>query len=194
MGETYAGAGVDIAAGEAAVQRIKDKVRSTYRPEVLGDIGGFGGLFTALDLGNAGDVTLITEEDHFLFTPMLYEYLSGEVEGWHIAPKYQELLDEKIDHAVRQSRHRERADLLCLVIHRIALVDVGRHRLGFHALQLLFRNAFRYELVDFAPQRVITSAGIIKKSRAQIAGTRTRLVKQNFDLPPAFRRHVFVVS
>jgi phosphoribosylformylglycinamidine cyclo-ligase len=45
MGETYRGAGVDIAAGEAAVGRIKDKVRSTYRPEVLGDIGGFGGLF-----------------------------------------------------------------------------------------------------------------------------------------------------
>jgi phosphoribosylformylglycinamidine cyclo-ligase len=44
MGETYRGAGVDIAAGEAAVERIKDKVRSTYRPEVLGDIGGFGGL------------------------------------------------------------------------------------------------------------------------------------------------------
>jgi phosphoribosylformylglycinamidine cyclo-ligase len=44
MGETYRGAGVDIAAGEAAVARIKDKVRSTYRPEVLGDIGGFGGL------------------------------------------------------------------------------------------------------------------------------------------------------
>jgi phosphoribosylformylglycinamidine cyclo-ligase len=44
MGETYRAAGVDIAAGEAAVDRIKDKVRSTYRPEVLGDIGGFGGL------------------------------------------------------------------------------------------------------------------------------------------------------
>jgi phosphoribosylformylglycinamidine cyclo-ligase len=44
MGETYRGAGVDIAAGEAAVARIKDKVRSTYRPEVLGDIGGFGSL------------------------------------------------------------------------------------------------------------------------------------------------------
>jgi len=43
-GETYRAAGVDIAAGEAAVERIKDKVRSTYRPEVLGDIGGFGGL------------------------------------------------------------------------------------------------------------------------------------------------------
>ena len=46
MGETYRGAGVDIAAGEAAVARIRDKVRSTYRPEVLGDIGGFGGLVT----------------------------------------------------------------------------------------------------------------------------------------------------
>ena len=44
MGETYRAAGVDIAAGEAAVDRIKDTVRSTYRPEVVGDIGGFGGV------------------------------------------------------------------------------------------------------------------------------------------------------
>lgn len=46
MGETYAAAGVDIAAGEEAVRRITDKVRSTLRPEVIGDIGGFGGLFS----------------------------------------------------------------------------------------------------------------------------------------------------
>ena len=45
MGETYAGAGVDLAAGEEAVERIRAKVRSTFRPEVIGDIGGFGGLF-----------------------------------------------------------------------------------------------------------------------------------------------------
>ena len=44
-GLTYAAAGVDIAAGEQAVERIKAKVRSTFRPEVIGDIGGFGGLF-----------------------------------------------------------------------------------------------------------------------------------------------------
>ena len=44
-GFTYADAGVDISAGEAAVERIKEKVRSTFRPEVIGDIGGFGGLF-----------------------------------------------------------------------------------------------------------------------------------------------------
>jgi demethylphylloquinone reductase len=56
--------------------------------------GGFGGLFTALELAGAGDVTLVDENDHFLFKPMLYEYLSGEVEAWHIAPNFSELLDD----------------------------------------------------------------------------------------------------
>jgi demethylphylloquinone reductase len=56
--------------------------------------GGFGGLFTALELGGGElDVTLVSDEDHFLFAPMLYEYLSGEVEAWHIAPRYRELVD-----------------------------------------------------------------------------------------------------
>lgn len=59
--------------------------------------GGFGGLFTALDLAGTGDVTLISDEDHFLFTPMLYEYFSGEVEEWHIAPNHKELLDESVN-------------------------------------------------------------------------------------------------
>ena len=57
--------------------------------------GGFGGLFTALDLAGAGDITLINDEDHFLFRPLLYEYLSGEVEAWHIAPDCKELLEGK---------------------------------------------------------------------------------------------------
>lgn len=59
--------------------------------------GGFGGLFTALELAGSCRVTLLTDQDHFLFTPMLYEYLSGEVEAWHIAPKYSELVDEEIE-------------------------------------------------------------------------------------------------
>ncbi len=42
---TYAGVGVDISAGERAVELIKPSVRSTFRSEVIGDIGGFGGLF-----------------------------------------------------------------------------------------------------------------------------------------------------
>ncbi|HET6979182.1 MAG TPA: NAD(P)/FAD-dependent oxidoreductase [Pyrinomonadaceae bacterium] len=58
--------------------------------------GGFGGTFTALELAGAADVTLVSDEDHFLFTPMLYEYLSGEVAAWHIAPRYDELLENNV--------------------------------------------------------------------------------------------------
>ena len=42
---TYREAGVDIQRGDEFVRRIGPMVRSTFRPEVLGDIGGFGGLF-----------------------------------------------------------------------------------------------------------------------------------------------------
>jgi phosphoribosylformylglycinamidine cyclo-ligase len=42
---TYRDAGVDIDAGDELVHRIKPLVRSTFRPEVLTDLGGFGGLF-----------------------------------------------------------------------------------------------------------------------------------------------------
>jgi NADH dehydrogenase len=58
--------------------------------------GGFGGLFTALEVAGSADVTLVSDADHFLFTPMLYEYLSGEVAAWHIAPRYDELLDDNV--------------------------------------------------------------------------------------------------
>ena len=37
---------VDITAADNAVERIKAHVRSTFRPEVIGDLGGFGGLFS----------------------------------------------------------------------------------------------------------------------------------------------------
>lgn len=66
------------------------------KPKILILGGGFGGLFTALEIAGAADVTLVSEANHFLFTPMLYEYLSGEVEEWHIAPKYHELLEESV--------------------------------------------------------------------------------------------------
>ncbi|MDQ6992936.1 MAG: phosphoribosylformylglycinamidine cyclo-ligase [Mariprofundus sp.] len=44
---TYADAGVSIDAGNAFVGRIKQAVASTSRPEVIGGLGGFGGLFSA---------------------------------------------------------------------------------------------------------------------------------------------------
>jgi len=61
VSETYAGAGVDIAAGEALIERIKGMVGSTARPEVLGGIGGFAGLF-ALG-GGRRDPVLVSSAD-----------------------------------------------------------------------------------------------------------------------------------
>jgi phosphoribosylformylglycinamidine cyclo-ligase len=45
VSETYAGAGVDVEAGRRAVDLIRKSVASTLRREVVGDLGGFGGLF-----------------------------------------------------------------------------------------------------------------------------------------------------
>jgi phosphoribosylformylglycinamidine cyclo-ligase len=42
---TYKDAGVDIDSGDALVERIKGPVAATTRPEVIGGLGGFGGLF-----------------------------------------------------------------------------------------------------------------------------------------------------
>ena len=45
QGATYAAAGVDIEAGDRAVELMKAKVKKASRPEVVGDLGGFAGLF-----------------------------------------------------------------------------------------------------------------------------------------------------
>lgn len=57
--------------------------------------GGFGGLYTALALAswsNHPPVLLIEPNDRFLFLPLLYEFLSGELRAWEIAPRYDTLL------------------------------------------------------------------------------------------------------
>jgi phosphoribosylformylglycinamidine cyclo-ligase len=61
-GTTYAGSGVSIEAGDEAVERIKHIVASTTRPEVLGGIGGFGGLF-ALDIAKYTSPVLVASAD-----------------------------------------------------------------------------------------------------------------------------------
>ena len=57
--------------------------------------GGFGGLSAALELaatGGQAPVVLIEPQERFLFLPLLYELLSGELRRWEIAPRYGELL------------------------------------------------------------------------------------------------------
>ncbi|MGK7931474.1 MAG: NAD(P)/FAD-dependent oxidoreductase [Microcystaceae cyanobacterium] len=64
--------------------------------------GGFGGLYTALYLSNSSwvksghcEITLVERNDHFVFTPLLYELITGELQRWEIAPSYQRLLRGK---------------------------------------------------------------------------------------------------
>ena len=60
---TYKEAGVDIDAGEEAVRRIKDPVRSTFTPGVLTEIGAFGGLFRLGAAGEMRDPVLVSSID-----------------------------------------------------------------------------------------------------------------------------------
>ena len=60
---TYEDAGVDTAEGARAVDAIKQMVAETNRPEVVGGIGGFGGLFSAAALRDMEDPILISGTD-----------------------------------------------------------------------------------------------------------------------------------
>ncbi len=59
---TYRDAGVDIDAGNSLVERIKPAVKRTQRPEVMGGLGGFGGLF-ALDTTKFRQPVLVSGTD-----------------------------------------------------------------------------------------------------------------------------------
>ncbi|KAG5029847.1 hypothetical protein AAZX31_05G182200 [Glycine max] len=61
--------------------------------------GGFGGLYTALRLESLEwpddkkpQIVLVDQSERFVFKPMLYELLSGEVDEWEIAPRFSDLL------------------------------------------------------------------------------------------------------
>ncbi|MBV9388596.1 MAG: NAD(P)/FAD-dependent oxidoreductase [Chroococcidiopsidaceae cyanobacterium CP_BM_ER_R8_30] len=60
--------------------------------------GGFGGLYTALRLSQLPwkkserpEIVLVDQSDRFLFSPLLYELVTGELQTWEIAPPFQEV-------------------------------------------------------------------------------------------------------
>ncbi len=72
--------------------------QQTERICILG--GGFGGLYTALRLSQLPwespqkpEIVLVDQSDRFLFSPLLYELLTGELQTWEIAPPFEELLE-----------------------------------------------------------------------------------------------------
>jgi phosphoribosylformylglycinamidine cyclo-ligase len=60
---TYAAAGVDIEAGDRAIELMKEWVAKARRPEVVGDIGGFAGLFDASAVKSYTRPLLVTSTD-----------------------------------------------------------------------------------------------------------------------------------
>lgn len=59
--------------------------------------GGFGGLYTALQLSQLPwavppQIILIDRNDRFVFSPLLYELITDELDAWEVAPTFSELL------------------------------------------------------------------------------------------------------
>jgi NADH dehydrogenase len=76
---------------------IETMTQTTARICILG--GGFGGLYTALRLSELPwestpkpEIVLVDQSDRFLFSPLLYELLTGELQTWEIAPPFEEIL------------------------------------------------------------------------------------------------------
>lgn len=59
----YKAAGVDVEAGYKSVELMKSHVKGTYRPEVLADIGGFGGLFSIAKAKDMEEPVLVSGTD-----------------------------------------------------------------------------------------------------------------------------------
>ena len=59
----YKNAGVDIEAGYKSVELMKEHIKKTMRPEVLGGIGGFAGAFSLNKIKDMEDPVLLSGTD-----------------------------------------------------------------------------------------------------------------------------------
>ena len=92
-------------------------------PKIVIIGGGFGGLFTALDLNGTGQVTLINEEDHFLFRPMLYDLESDP----------DELIDRGADTSCADVMARLQAALFEWALHPKGHITTSNEKIAAYA-------------------------------------------------------------
>ena len=136
--------------------------------------GGFGGLYTALRLdqlawehGNKPEITLIDRQTNFLFTPLLYELVTGELQSWEIAPPYGELLkgtdirfvQGSVDKIDRAQKSVTLVDEAAITYHRLVLAlgcetpsesipGVTEHAIPFRSLQDAHRLDSKLRLLE----------------------------------------------
>ncbi|MGF1571034.1 MAG: NAD(P)/FAD-dependent oxidoreductase [Nodosilinea sp.] len=148
--------------------------------------GGFGGLYTALRLsqlpwsGTPPVITLVNHRDRFLFSPLLYELVTEELETWEIAPPYAELLagtpvqfrQAEVEHIDLDQRQVSLGDGTTLAYDRLVLAlggntpldmapGVADHALPFRTLADAYRLKERLRLLE---------AGAADKIRVAVVG------------------------
>jgi demethylphylloquinone reductase len=143
--------------------------------------GGFGGLYTALRLhqlawehGNEPEITLIDRQPNFLFTPLLYELVTGELQTWEIAPPYGELLkgtgirffQGSVDKIDRSTKHVILQDETAIAYDRLVLAlgcetpsesvpGVTEHAIAFRNLQDAHKLDAKLRLLEeSSPERI----------------------------------------
>jgi demethylphylloquinone reductase len=154
---------------------------SVSRICILG--GGFGGLYTALRLnqlawkpGHKPEITLIDRQTSFVFTPLLYELITGEMQGWEIAPPFAEVLQgtdirfhqgsvESVDKAQKCVRLEDGTEL---AYDRLVLalgcetpaesVPGSEHAIPFRTLQDAYRLDDKLRLLEASPAERIRVA------------------------------------
>jgi demethylphylloquinone reductase len=125
--------------------------QSTHKICILG--GGFGGLYTALRLmelpwTTPPEITLVDQRDRFIFAPLLYELLTGELQSWEIAPYYKDLLANK-PITFRQAT----VDRIDLDSHQVHLTD--NETLSYDRLVLAMGGETPMDLVPGAADHAI---------------------------------------
>jgi NADH dehydrogenase len=114
--------------------------------------------------GAGAAVTLISRENYFQFTPMLYEYLSGEVKRWQIAPSYTDLLGDNVRLICDEAAEID------LQARMISLKDQAE-RIAYDVMVLAVGGTTNYEGVEGAqehalPFRTLADADALRERMA----------------------------
>ena len=147
----FARAGLAMGRDPGDKERTMNSTPPRKHVVILG--GGFAGATTALKLerklGRDPDVriTLVSDENYFLFTPMLHEVASGHIETRHIAVP------------IRRLRGRRRFDFVQADVHSVDLdrrvVVTHRGEMPFDALVLALGSVTDYSAIDGKREHVL---------------------------------------